>query len=276
MGSDAPIRLIVNADDFGISQSANRAILRAHRQGILTTTSLMVNGDAAADAVRLARENPRLGVGLHLTFVKGRATLPPGSLDGLVDGRGAFTENPVGAGMRYFFSRRLHPAIAREIEAQFQAFGKTGLPLDHVNGHLHFHLHPTLFGVLKKQATEWGIRHMRLTREPLGLNLKISRGNYLYRLSHAFIFECLARYSAAAFRVRNIRHTDRVFGLLENDRITESYLLQLLEQLTPGTYEVYAHPDEDAHAHELEGLCSPRVAALVRQRQIQLIRYTDL
>lgn len=276
MGSDAAIRLIVNADDFGISQSANRAILRAHREGILTTTSLMVNGDAAAEAIQLAHAHPRLGVGLHLTFVKGRATLPPSRLDGLTDAQGAFTENPVGAGMRYFFSRGLHPAIAREVEAQFQAFRKSELPLDHVNGHLHFHLHPTLFAVLKTQATAWGIRQMRLTREPLGLNLKISRGNYLYRLSHAFIFECLARYAAPAFAARNIRHTDRVFGLLENDRITESYLLQLLERLKPGTYEVYAHPDEDAHAHELEALCSPRVAALVRQRQIQLIRYTDL
>src|SRR2546422_7510563 len=96
-------RLIVNADDFGRSYSINQAVIRAHREGILTTTSLMVNGEAADEAVELARQNPRLGVGLHLTLVCGTSVLKPGEIPGLVDGDGSFSGNPIATGVRYFF-----------------------------------------------------------------------------------------------------------------------------------------------------------------------------
>src|SRR6266498_3494612 len=135
-------RLIVNADDFGRSHSINQAVLRAHRDGILTSASLMVNGAAAAEAIELARENPRLGVGLHLSLVCGTSALAPRDIPGLVNGAGHFSNNPVATGIRYFFQSRLRPQLEREIDAQFGKFHATGLPLDHVTGPLHFHLHP--------------------------------------------------------------------------------------------------------------------------------------
>jgi hypothetical protein len=100
-------RLIVNADDFGLSHSVNAAVIRAHREGILTTASLMVNEAGFEEAVKLARENPQLGVGLHLTLLQGHSTLPPKKIPGLVNARGEFPENPVGTGMKYFFRRSL-------------------------------------------------------------------------------------------------------------------------------------------------------------------------
>src|SRR5512146_2453166 len=96
-------RLIVNADDFGGSADINQAIIRAHREGILTSASLMVNEPAVDEAVALARENPRLGVGLHLTFLFGRSALPPKEIPGLVNARGEFGRNPPSAGFRFFF-----------------------------------------------------------------------------------------------------------------------------------------------------------------------------
>jgi len=117
---------------------------------------------------------------------------------------------------------------------------------------------------------------MRLTREPLRVNLKISSGFYFYRLSHAFIFHWLAKSAASVLQRQSIRHTDLVFGLLENDRVTERYLIELIDRLPPGTHEIYTHPDEDAHAHELEALCSPKVRARIEARGIELIRYSDL
>src|SRR5271165_4350230 len=104
MGSDAPAarsgrrRLIVNADDFGRGPSINQAIIRAHREGILTTASLMVNEPACAQAAALARENPRLGVGLHLTLLCGHSALPAASIPGLVNSRHEFGNNSPGAG----------------------------------------------------------------------------------------------------------------------------------------------------------------------------------
>ena len=141
-------RLIVNADDFGRSHAINQAVIRAHREGILTTASLMVNEPAADEAVALARANPGLGVGLHLALVCGRSALPPSAIPHLVNTNSEFTNNPVAAGCRYFFSSQCKAELRDEIAAQFEKFRATGLPLDHVNGHLHMHLHPAVFKIL--------------------------------------------------------------------------------------------------------------------------------
>src|SRR5882672_10601073 len=141
MRRDAPSirRLIVNADDFGRSHSINAAVIRAHREGILTTASLMMNEAACDEAVALAKQNPKLGVGLHLTLLCGHAALPREKIPGLVNDRGEFTNDPVSAGMKYFFRRELRAQLEAEIAAQFEKFRATGLNLDHVNGHLHLH-----------------------------------------------------------------------------------------------------------------------------------------
>src|SRR6266446_4942810 len=148
-------RLIVNADDFGRSRGINAAVIRAHREGVLTTASLMVNEAACDEAVALARENPRLGVGLHLTLVCGRSALSA--------------------------------QLETEMAAQFEKFAATALPLDHVNGHLHFHMHPVVFGILMRNADRWRIRRARLTCEPFWLNTRLAGGRWLYRASHAAI-----------------------------------------------------------------------------------------
>src|SRR5437879_2168041 len=137
MGPAEPVRrLVVNADDFGRSHSINQAVIRAHREGILTTASLMVNEEASAEAVALARENPRLGVGLHLALLCGHSALPPERIPGLVDEQQRFSDNPVGVGFRYFMRRELPAQLQAEMQAQFERFAATGLSLDHVNGHL--------------------------------------------------------------------------------------------------------------------------------------------
>lgn len=273
---DPRIRLIVNADDFGMSHGANRAIVKAHREGILTSTSLMVNGDAANNALSLARETPTLAIGLHLTLVKGKSTLKPSEIIGVVNQRFEFDESPVRAGLRYFFNKDLDHFIKQEIDAQFREFRTAGLKLDHVNGHLHFHLHPTIFEHIKRHYRTWDILSMRLTREPLLINLRLAFGHYFYRLSHAFIFDTLSSLAVEPLKRRDIRHTDYTFGLLQNGRMTEKYLVRLLENLWPGTFEVFCHPDEDEHAHELAALTSPKVKEIIRQRGIELIRYSDL
>jgi chitin disaccharide deacetylase len=269
-------RLIVNADDFGRSRSINEAVIRAHQEGILTTASLMVNEPAAAEAVELARKNPRLGVGLHLSLLCGRSALPPSEIPGLVNGRGEFTNSPTGAGFRYFFGRPLHSQLRAEILAQFESFRRTGLPLDHVNGHLHLHLHPTVFKILMEEAEGLGITHLRLTQDPLRLNLRIASGHWLYRLLHAFIYKCLAPRAEPRLRRKGIRHTERVFGLLQNARVDEQYVSSLLPLLPDGDSELYSHPSLDEFRNEFEALVSPIVRKQIETLGIELIRYQDL
>ncbi|HEY1171242.1 MAG TPA: hopanoid biosynthesis-associated protein HpnK [Verrucomicrobiae bacterium] len=269
-------RLIVNADDFGRSASINAAVIRAHKEGILTTASLMVNGSAFQEAVELAHENPDLGVGLHLSLVCGRSSLKPTEIPGLVDNRYQFSNSAVSAGIRYFFNTDLRAQLRHEIRAQLQKFGLTKLKLDHVNGHLNMHMHPTVFSILRHHAIDLGMRQMRVTRDPFGLNAGIAGGEWLYRTSHAVIFNLLSAYVRPGLKRQDIRHTDQVFGLLQNGRVDETYVLKLLKRLPAGDSELYSHPSLDEFKHEYEALVSPRVRQLVEAEGIRLIRYQDL
>jgi len=269
------VQLIVNADDFGLSTAHNQAVLRAHRQGILTSASLMVNGAACAEAVQIARANPNLGVGLHLTLVCGQSTLDASAIPDLVDAGRNFSSSPVCAGFRYYFLSKLKLQISHEIQAQFDKFMETGLVLDHINGHLNIHLHPAVLPALIHSSSATLRTGFRLTRDPLGLNLKLGSGRCGYRLSHALIFGCLSRWARS--RLPSIWvHTQAVFGLLENARITESYIESLLPRLGPGCYELYSHPTVRDPAEELAALLSPQVGAMVKRLGIRLLRYQDI
>jgi hopanoid biosynthesis associated protein HpnK len=269
-------RLVVNADDFGRSDSINEAVIRAHREGILTTASLMVNESACDAAVALARENPNLGVGLHLTLLCGHSALGPDAIPGLVNARREFTNNPAVAGCRYFFLRGLREQLRREVHAQFQKFRATGLKLDHVNGHLHLHLHPVVLRILLEDAARLGVERMRLTWDPLRLNLRLASGHLAYRLLHVVIFAGLLARARPAFRRSGIRHTQVVFGLLQNARVDADFVRRLLLNLPAGDSELYSHPSMDEFKNEFQALVAPDVRAQVRALDIQLIRYQDL
>jgi hopanoid biosynthesis associated protein HpnK len=269
-------RLIVNADDFGRSQSINAAVIRAHREGILTSASLMVNEVGFDEAVKLAKENPRLGVGLHLTLLQGHSALSPEKIPSLVNSRGEFSNCPVGVGMNYFFKRNLRQQLRAEIHAQFEKIYATGLPLDHVNGHLHFHLHPTVFKILMDDSEKLGVTHLRLTRDGLSRSRKMSRGHFFYKISHAVIFEMLSNRSRKVLAAKKIHHTQITFGLLQNARVDEDYILKLLPELPSGDSELYSHPSLGEFKHEFDALVSPRVKSRVQELGIELIRYQDL
>jgi len=273
---DSARRLIVNADDFGRSHSINEAVIRAHREGILTTASLMVNEPACGEAVKLAKENPKLGVGLHLTLLMGRSALTPEKIPGLVNARGEFSNYPIDVGVGYFFKPGLREQLRAEIHAQFEKFRATGLPLDHVNGHLHLHLHPTVLRILIEDAEKLGIKHMRLTRDCLARSRRMASGHWFYRFSHAAIYEWLSSRAREPLHQRGIKHAQITFGLLQNARVDEEYILKLLPELPPGDSELYSHPSLDEFKHEFDALVSPRVKELVTKLGIELIRYQDL
>jgi hopanoid biosynthesis associated protein HpnK len=274
--ADSPRRLVVTADDFGRSHAINEAIIEAHTTGILTCASLIVTGGAFDHAVELAHAHPALGVGLHLCLVCGRSALKPTQIPNLVDDHYHFSSRPVWAGLRYFFARELRWQLRHELEGQVQKFRTTGLALDHLNGHLNLHLHPTVLSLISRHAPAWKARHFRLTRDPFWLNARLAGGAWAYRLSHALIFNLLSWRARPALRRAGLRHTDAVFGLLQNGRVTEDYVARLLPRLPLGDFELYAHPSRDTARHELEALTSSRVKALVVQHGIRLVRYQDL
>ncbi|PMS19342.1 hypothetical protein C0Z18_13500 [Trinickia dabaoshanensis] len=252
--------LIVTADDFGLHPRVNAGIERAHREGVLKAASLMVSAPAAQDAVERARALPSLRVGLHLVLADGPCTLPPAYIPALVGPDGRFGDAMARDGVRFFFLPPVRRALAREIRAQFEAFAATGLPLDHVNAHKHFHLHPTVLSLVLSIGREFGLRAVRL---PFEANapwwLKPWIGLMRARLSRA-----------------GIAYNDYVVGIEHTGGMDEAAMLDALARMPgEGVGEIYSHPAEAGegpitasmqayrHADELHALLSSRVAQAI-------------
>ena len=266
--------LAVTGDDFGFSRGVNRAIAEAHDRGILTSASLMITGDAAGEAIALARARPGLAVGLHLVVVDGRAALPAPETPRLVDADGRFRGGPVRAGLRYQFSREARRELAREIRTQLERFRETGLTLAHVDGHHHMHLHPVVLAMLLDLAREFEIPAIRLPSEELSLALAIDRRKVASKVVAAGIFRLLRRHGERRAREAGLDFSERVYGLQATGQVTERYLLELIPRIRAGRVEFYCHPaavlpgepgngPPGAGPQELAALLSPRVRQVV-------------
>jgi len=274
--------LILTADDLGRCHAVNEAIRRAYCEGVLTSASLMVTGEGSAEAVALASEHPGLAVGLHLVVLAGRPALPPEEIPHLVGPDGLFPQDAFSFGLRCFLSRVAQAELAAEIEAQFRLYAETGLPLDHVDGHCHMHLHPTVLRILLPLAQRYGARGLRLPRDRLGLALAYDRRHATTHIVWAIVFSLLARHTLRTLRGYRFVVTSRVHGLFHTGRMTEGYVLRLLERLDVPSAEIYFHPATDLleplgpNPGDLATLLSPRVRHAIEQRGIVRGSYTDL
>jgi hopanoid biosynthesis associated protein HpnK len=281
-------RLIVTADDFGLALPVNEAVERAHREGVLTTASLMVGGAAASDAVERARRLPGLRVGLHLVLVEGRPLLPPAAIPALVDEAGELPSDLVAAGVRFFFRRGARRQLEAEIRAQFEAFRATGLPLDHVNAHDHMHLHPTVLGICLRVGREFGMRAVRVPWEPPRRPGRAGPGSSLAGLAASVALAPWIAWLRARLRRAGIHSNDFVLGLRDSGAMDEARVLALVETLPDGVGEMYFHlatgrsPELDRrapgyrHQDELAAVTSPRVREALAHRRVALIGFADL
>ncbi|MDA8428789.1 MAG: hopanoid biosynthesis-associated protein HpnK [Geobacteraceae bacterium] len=278
-------QLIITSDDFGLSRGVNAAVEQGWRDGILTNASLMPGGAAFDEAVQIARRNPGLQVGLHLTLVQGTAVLPHAQIPDLVNEAGEFSDNPVSAGMRYFFDKGLYKQLLQEIEAQIQRVADSGIPLSHVDGHLNIHLHPVVFAFLTELMPRYGITSFRLSRERLCHNLRFDRQRRMGKAVERIIFGALAGHARPLLKQLGIRYAGEVKGVLNSGRMTEEYILQILDGLHDGLTELYFHPGvlPDAeitrrmpdyrHAEELAAITSPRIKHKLAELNIGLVNY---
>lgn len=266
-------QVIITADDFGLAVPVNEAVEIAHRDGVLGGASLMVAADGAADAVARARRLPTLRVGLHVVVVDGRPAIAPAAIPGLVDATGRLRSDLLRTSLRIFFLPSVRRQLRAEVRAQFEAFRATALPLDHVNTHHHMHLHPTVLSAILEVAPEFGVRAVRLPREPLSAaRCRSLRQRFLTVARSAFHAPWLA---LMRWRLRRagIRCNEYVLGLSDDGAMGESTVLRLVDALPEGVTEFYFHPatssasraplprPADRHVAELRALCSARVRA---------------
>jgi chitin disaccharide deacetylase len=280
----AATRLIVCADDFGLDPAVNAAVEEAHRHGILSTASLMVGAPAAADAVARARRLPELHVGLHLVLVDGRPVSPPAAVAGLVGADGRFDGNMARAGLRFFCLPQIRRQLAQEIRAQFEAFRATGLALDHVNAHKHFHLHPTVAGLIVEIGRDYGMKAMRVPAEPAG----VLRAAYSQEPPPLPLYRLWVEWLRRRLRRAGIAVNDHVFGLAWSGNMVEERVLRLLAHLPQGVSELYFHPASECnaalagampgyrHTDELAALTSAAVKARIAALDIGFTSYGAL
>jgi chitin disaccharide deacetylase len=281
-------RLIVTGDDFGLALPVNEAIEQAHRHGILTAASLMVSGEAVADAVERARRLPTLRVGLHLVLVKGRPVLPREALADLVDESGELGTRLVRAGFRFFFLPAVRRQLESEIRAQFQAFHDTGLVLDHANAHAHMQVHPTVMALMTKVGREFGLRAVRVPHEPALVSWRAAGRGLAFRVLSSLLLAPWMALARRRLRLAGLRANDYVFGMNDSGRMDSDLLRRIVERLPDGVSEIYSHPatgrspqiDRDMPGYrneaELQALTNPAVREAVVAAGARSIAFSDL
>jgi predicted glycoside hydrolase/deacetylase ChbG (UPF0249 family) len=261
-------RLLVNADDLGLSPGINRGIERAHREGIVRSASLLVNAPGFDDAVRVIRENPDLSVGIHLTLVGGDGpVMPPGTVPSLVDENGRFP-----ASYPRFLAR--YPLVStdeirRELEAQIERARAAGVSPTHLDSHQHLHLLPRVASVVLGLAQAYRIGYIR----------RPEKGGGIVRPAVRALSFSLARKTAA----RGLSTSDHFAGFDCSGRLTMGRLLAIIGRIGPGTTELMVHPGTDAGEvrsrygwkmsweQELAALISPETREMIERRGIEIV-----
>lgn len=188
------LKKIFNADDFGISKGVNAAIVKAHREGILNSASLMINQKYAADAVKLAKEMPELEIGLHVNLTNEYPAAPSRQIPLLVDGQGKLKNGFVNLFLLSFLKpRQLQQQAETEMRAQIAKYLATGLPLQHLDSHRHIHLIPPIFKAMRKLQKEFEVPRIRVMNENIFNTLKYNK-NKSWLLDGALIKYVLLRF----------------------------------------------------------------------------------
>jgi chitin disaccharide deacetylase len=243
----------------------------------------MVGAPAATDAVRRAKQMPSLRVGLHIVLIEGRPVLPPQDVPALVGPSGEFRNDMLSASVRIAFDPSARRQVAREIAAQFDAYAATGLPLDHVDCHKHWHLHPVIGRLVMRVGRRHGMKALRVPREPVRVLRRVESTSPSLE---SLVTRARARRLGHRVRWRHLQTADRVFGLAWSGAMTEPRIAGLLANLPDGLSEIYSHPATSnefpgavpgyRYADELAALVSPAIVNAVKANGIRLTSYSDL
>lgn len=282
-------RLIINADDFGLTPGINRAVLKAFRDGVLTSTTLMVNAPSFPEAVSIARANPRLGVGVHLNILRGRPVLPPGEVRSLVDASGSFLKSTTRLIRRWTLGRIDPREVCAEFGAQIRRAKDAGLSPTHLDSERH--LHSIFFVVAAAAGSEHGIRKLRLCGEisPFSPSTALSPSSL-----KTLLLLILSRFNRREAVLRDIASPDHFFGVRYSCRMDLAHLVEIISSLPDGNSEIMCHPGYvkkeieslrekfgiyrilESPEEELIALLSPRIRSTIEAQKIELINYGNL
>jgi hopanoid biosynthesis associated protein HpnK len=284
--------VILNADDFGLTPGVNEGIVRSHREGILSSTTLMANGLAFDEAVALAKANPTLAVGCHLVLIGGKPVAPAEKVPSLVDRNGSLPATLPGFVARVTSGKIRADDIAIELRAQIEKIRSAGIEPTHVDTHKHTHAHPRVLNVVCEVAKECGINRIRQPIESLRNSWQTTASDR-EGTSAQFVAAAAVRSIAPKFRATlkkfGMLTPQHFLGLAMTGRVGPRTLRKMVESIADGTTEIMFHPGvyDDALAKtgtrllmerelELQALTDPGVRDTLAQRDVRIISYREL
>lgn len=278
-------RIIINADDFGLCSGVNQAVAQAHTRGVLTSTTIMANMPAAEAAVKLAKQMPGLGVGVHLNLFKGRPLSKDGNINYLLDDSGDFAFSTTKLSLLSVCRRKIRNAIRTELAAQIQWAIDNGLKPTHLDSHKHIHSFPAIFPIVCDLARRFEISAIRFIFEPkrlLAMPWPLPSEGGRKRARNARIMAKINRMQNSAFL-----KTDCLLGVAHMGKIDVNFFKAVALYNPAATAEIMTHPglDDDTEKGkssihqrrgELEALCSEKTKQYLKNAGIKLVHYGQL
>lgn len=280
-------RAIINADDFGLCRGVNEGIVLAHRNGVLTSTTLLANMPGFDQAVDLALQNDNLGVGIHLNFVRGRPVAPPDQVRTLLNDEKKFLSS-TSLLFKRLTSRKIDlREVEREYRAQVEKVLQTNIKISHFDSEKHTHVHPSLMKIVVKLAADYNIKKIRFINE-FCLSLRLSQS------IKSFLASASCAVSRKQIESHGIQITDKFYGLCASGRMTAPLLIKILSKLSNGTTEIMVHPGfwtqemielekefgpyyiHKSRETELEALLDRRVKQFIQDQNIQMVNFHHL
>ncbi|MGH9754915.1 MAG: carbohydrate deacetylase [Blastocatellia bacterium] len=282
-------KLIVNADDFGLTAGVNRAIIEGHTRGAITSATLMANMPAFDTAVRLAKDHPSLGVGLHFNITQGRPVADASRVGSLIDDRGEFWGTSAAILRRMLAGRLKIEEVVIELRAQIEKALNAGLRMTHVDSHKHTHALPQICGAIIATIKDYGINAVRSPREQWRFDLGATSFKLITQSAGAFGISQLCRISDLRLKKSDVKTPDFFFGVARTGFWTKSWLIDLIERLPTGVSELMCHPGYDdaelsgvktrlraSRVNELRLLTDPDVGAKLKEKGIKPTNFSDL
>lgn len=279
-------KLIVNADDFGLHESINNAIIEGHQSGCVSSTSIMPAGRAFQHAAQLSSQNRLLGVGVHLTLVGLEPLSEPEQVCSLIDGQGRFFKNYIHFLLKYVQGKIRREEIRQEMALQIERVIAAGIPVTHLDSHQHLHIVPGIFEVVVELAKCYHIGAVRIPDEAYFFT-----GGYPFSLSRILGrtgLTLLSRLVRMKIARQGLAAPDHFFGMLSGGHMSEDYLLQIVEQLPEGVSEIMMHPGKENELLEHEygwdydwegeftAVASETVRSVLKKQDIGLTSFGEL
>jgi chitin disaccharide deacetylase len=290
-GYNRPVRrLIVNADDFGLTPGVNRAIIEAHAKGLVTSATLMANATGFDDAVRLAKSAPTLSIGCHIVLLDGTPVSDTQAVPSLMDRENSRFETSIGSlAIRAFRGRIDAAEVEKEALAQIRKLQTAGIQISHIDSHKHAHLFPQILSPLLRAAKACGVRAIRNPFGRVAFSGVMARPKLWKRFGQLMLLNPLARKFRRSVQEAGLITTDGSLGVAATGVLDEQLFRLILASLPDGTWEFVTHPgynDADldqvatrlrvSRETELQILTSPLVRESMDRSGIGLISYNDL